>query len=281
VSDHVPFLSDEWPETTPGSGKYIPIKISPAEKSLIGESVKSFSPIQTSPNKPIPQMRPKNFQSEEKLSLYFGKMIQSLGCFFNPNRFCDVLFTASHSGIQEEVARCNQETLKSLHATLQGDDLNKLVSLLKMIKEGNAETRKEVYQWLSVKNPGILDEKFHALAEKLYDSTNTFMQSVRQNLGNVPDYAYNNLELKPSRVYTNKNAACMKRLLEIYVEATPKKDFTYSLLDNFYYFIYPGEKLKEAYEFSRELSFNNMVDSLVRVIPEEIDESTSIMIETV
>lgn len=271
-------FSNELPATESESIKMKTITIVSDEKILVGETIKSFL---VPGNDSIKQMQPKNFEQRKKLDLYyFGSMVQSLGCVFNPNRFCDILFTIQPNAIKNEVMGCDLKTLKSCYKTFQSNDLNKLVSLLKIIKEGDSGTREEVYQWLSVKKSEILDEKFQVLAEKLYHSVTTLMQSVREKLEkngvDASDYAYNNLELKPSRVYTNKNAACMKRLLEVYVGATPKKDFSYSLIDKFYYFIYPGEKLEKQ----RKDSYSEL-NTLMGAVPEGINANSSLMFEAV
>lgn len=239
-TEHTPFIS-EWP--TDETGKYKKIVISPAEKHLIGECVKANNPIHLDRRAPIPKMQPKQYVLQEKIEAYhFGGMIHSLGVFFNPNRFCDLLLKIDSESIQSSLSNCSKAQLRSLYKKLQGTELNNLVALLKEIKDGEAEKRKEVYQWLSIKNPGVVDERFQEVAEQLYYAADTLMQAVREKLQAPKDYAYNNVQLKEDRIYTPKNQACVKRLLEIYAGALPNRDFSYNMWDYLYSFFHRGEK---------------------------------------
>lgn len=232
--DSFPYYTN-WPVDK--DNRVLPISISSAEKDLISESIKTF--------------RHKQLTSVKRLDEYFGKMMHSLGYFFNPNQFCDVLYSYAPFNIKYVMTQRSKAECLKLHQILQGEDLNHLVLLLRKLKEGDAEVQAKCSEWLSLSQSGILwQEKLQVLAEKLYDSANILMQSVREQLEKqgekVNDYAYNNLELKTSHLYTAKNAACMKRLLETYGNASSKYDFTYNICDRFYLFMYPGEKLKEV-----------------------------------
>ncbi len=241
--ENPPYLS-EWPIDK--EKKPLPIIISDVEKHLIGECVKAHDPINLANRKPLQKMKSKPYFSQEKFeAYYFGKMIHSLGCFFNPKQFCDLLLITDSTEIHNAIKTASKAELKFLYRQLRGGELNNLVALLKCIKEGDAEKRKEVYQWLSIKNPGMLDERFQTVAGELYDNADKLMQLVREQLEIKKDYAYNNLQLKPSRVYSRKNSACLKRLLEVYVGASPKKDFSYGIWDYLYSFIHQGATLEE------------------------------------
>ncbi len=268
-SDDYPFY-ESWPRDEQGAK---PIIINSNEKHLVNESVKA---LYTGLSAPSPK-------GETLDVFYFSKMVRSFGVGFNPNRFCDLILRLDPASIQDRVAQYEPERLNSLYKAFQSTDLNNLMLLLKMIKDGDKGTRDKLYPWLSITaSHENLDEPLQILAKKLYESGEMFMQSVRQRLSKERDYDYNNLELSAERVYTYKNAACIKRLLDIHNIAFPQKDFSYGVIDNFYYMLYPGvQDKKVSYEEQEELLTRVVTSPFTAFITRHNDEYFAKMVGVV
>lgn len=227
----------DWPVDS--EGRRIKITIPNSMKRLIGESIKMT--LQKEHYKSKKQFIKST--STAKFEAYcFGNMMYSLGVFFNPNSFCDLLLKVDLSEMVSSLKNADKIALGELHKKLQEFDINNLVMLLKNIKYGGLTERNQVYKWLGIKEPAALDERFLVIVEKLYTAADTLMQSVRAELGIEKDYAYNNFAVKSSQGYTGKNEACMKRLLAVYAGALPKKDFSYTLWDYFYSYFHRSQK---------------------------------------
>lgn len=261
-----PFFS-HWP--CDENGKRECIKISPLQKQLVAEA--AFGLI-TQGNPLAKPERETGIDKSLLLERHFTDMMRALGGFFNPNLFCDALYslnTLKPEYIKQSVDALEEKDLYALHENFQRDDLNKLMAMLQRIKEGSKDQLKGIGDWLLIKNPGLVNAELRVAAEKIYDSAHLFMQTVRQKVQKIEtqresttyvtlaqvsnniiikDYAYNDLELKESKIYTYKNSACMKHILERFCAASPGIEFKRTLFDRFYDFFYPGQRMPQTAE---------------------------------
>ncbi len=286
-SECFPFSEDvasEWPLDK--NGNPLNIKISEKEIQLIQKSVISLisdlsalkNPQQSSFLTTMPEsLRERESLTQKKQAHYFSTMMSALGNFFNPNKFIDALnvFHENPQHIEQGIKQMSLDGLNALYKNFQEPDLNDLVLLLRNVKAGHVEDMRDVCEWLSLerKNFPVFNKDFQALAGQLYDSANHLMQAVRTEIiarneyenksatsyvsfdeahaienFDLKDYSYNSLELVEERIYTQKNAACMRRTLDVYYPR--KSDYTVKLslwdkvCDSVYGFLYPSEKKK-------------------------------------
>jgi hypothetical protein len=271
-----------WLDAWPVNDKMEPevISISEPEKKLVGSMVKMFITTKKDMQK---QNLAKDTQAkfinagdlEEKpllqpviLGQYFGNMVKSLGFFFNPAKFIEALqiFQEDTASVRQKMTEMDDKALEKIYAEFKGEDLNNLVVLLRQIKNGNQKNMGDLCRWLTIEriDPINFNKNIQKIAGDLYDTADSLMQIVRQEVDKreseryssfermselesreyFRDYAYNDLTLPEDRVFTSKNAACVKQLLSSYYPKSERAEYKVrlTLWDRFYHFLYPSDK---------------------------------------